>query len=347
MKNIWKLAAAVLAACVLAGVPTYFAVREHNAFRDMSARADSLQTEADSTKEEVESLTKELSDARGQLDSRGRELESVKGELDSASSERDKLASQLEEAQTKIEELSKPAHFDPDGPEYQQLFPDFYAPQPLDASKAPDGVIYLTFDDGPSARTDEVLNILKNENVKATFFIVGRSGAASRDRLRAIANAGHTLGMHSWSHDYKTIYGSVEAFLTDMYEVFKLIRDETGTAPTYYRFPGGSTNSYDYGIYKDIIAEMLRRGFIPCDWNMSAQDATKTPLPASQIVSNVLSAGNVARGVVLMHDSKPRTTTVEALPELIATLRSRGYTFAALTPDVKPVVFNYKNFDVG
>ena len=345
MKNIWKLAAAVLAACMLAGVPAFFAVREHRALGATSARADSLQREAGSAQAEAEGLTKELSDARNRLDSQGAELEAARGQLDSAASERDALAAQLEEAQAKIEELGRTPRFDPDGPAYQQLYPDFYAPQPLDASQAPAKVIYLTFDDGPSVQTGKVLEILERENIKATFFIVGRSGAASPDTLRAMVKAGHTVGMHSWSHEYKTIYASVEAFLEDMYKVFTLIRDETGVTPTCFRFPGGSTNSYDYGIYQDIVAEMLRRGFVPCDWNMSAQDATKTPLPPEQIVANVLSAGNVVRGVVLMHDSKPRATTVEALPDLIAALRQRGYTFAPLTPKVKPVMFNYKNFE--
>ena len=206
-------------------------------------------------------------------------------------------------------------------------------------------VIYLTFDAGPSARTDEILATLAQEDVKATFFIVGSAADGNRAKVKEIFDAGHTVAMHSWSHDYYKIYANTEAFLDDMYKVFCLIRDTTGVAPTFFRFPGGSTNSYDYGIYQDILAEMLRRGFVPCDWNMSAQDATKTPLPPEQIVANVLSAGNVVRGVVLMHDSKPRATTVEALPDLIAALRQRGYTFAPLTPEVKPVMFNYKNFE--
>ncbi len=345
MKNVWKLTAAVLAACVLAGVPSFFALRERKALGELSARADSLQAEAESVKAERDGLARALSDAQDELAGREAELEAIQNALDSAETERDGLASQLQDAQEKIEELSRTPRFDPEGPEYQQLYPDFYAPQPLDASQAPARVIYLTFDDGPSVQTGKVLEILARENIKGTFFVVGRSGAASPDTLRAIVQAGHTVGMHSWSHEYKTIYASVEAFLADMYKVFTLIRDETGVTPTFFRFPGGSTNSYDYGIYQDILAEMLRRGFVPCDWNMSAQDATKTPLPPEQIVANVLSAGNVARGVVLMHDSKPRSTTVEALPDLIAALRERGYSFAALTPEVKPTLFNYKNFE--
>lgn len=238
------------------------------------------------------------------------------------------------------------APFEPEHPYYEDLYPDFYAPQELTASNAPAGIIYLTFDDGPSARTDEILAILEREKIKATFFVVGQTSAANLQRMRDIAEQGHTIAMHSYSHDYKKIYASVEGFLADMYQIFDQIRETTGVTPTFFRFPGGSVNSYNYGIYKDIMAEMLRRGFIPCDWNMSAQDATAKPLPVNDIIANVLNTSNRSRGVVLMHDSVARTTTAEALPEVIRQLRELGFQFEKLTPDVKPIVFAYRSFAV-
>ena len=234
--------------------------------------------------------------------------------------------------------------FEPEHPYYEDLYPDFYAPQELDASNAPAGIIYLTFDDGPSARTDEILAVLARENIKATFFVVGQTSAANLQRMRDIAEQGHTIAMHSYSHNYTKIYASVEAFLDDMYQIFCQIRETTGVIPTFFRFPGGSINSYNYGIYQDIMAEMLRRGFVPCDWNMSAQDATTKPLPVSDIIANVLSTSNRSRGVVLMHDSTARTTTAEALPELIRQLKALGFQFEKLTPDVKPIMFAYRAF---
>ena len=234
--------------------------------------------------------------------------------------------------------------FEPEHPYYENLYPDFYAPQKLTASNAPDGIIYLTFDDGPSMRTDEILAVLDRENIKATFFVVGQTSESNLQRMRDIIDQGHTIAMHSYSHDYVKIYASVEAFLDDMYQIFKQIQDTTGVVPTFFRFPGGSINSYDHGIYEDIMAEMLRRGFIPCDWNMSAQDATAIPLPVSDIIANVLSTSNRSRGVVLMHDSTARTTTAEALPELIRQLKALGFQFEKLTPDVKPIMFGYGSF---
>ncbi len=337
---------AALTASLVFGISRELLVRE---LREQARQArEEYSSAADSLRRELQDAGEERKALRTELDGAALDLEELRGSLGSALADRDELRAELQtveaelsQAEARIEELQTRPVFDPDGPEYQLLYPDFYAPQPLDASSAPEGVIYLTFDDGPSARTDEVLKILEQEGIKATFFIVGRSGASNGGRLRAIAGAGHTLAMHSWSHDYKKIYGSVEDFLADMYEVFKLIRDETCVTPTYFRFPGGSTNAQAYGIIEDIMAEMLRRGFVPCDWNMSAQDATSKPLPASEIISNVLSS-SASRGVVLMHDSSARTTTVEALPGLISALRERGFTFAPLTPDVKPVVFGYR-----
>lgn len=234
--------------------------------------------------------------------------------------------------------------FIPDLPDYAELYPDFYAPQELDAQSVPSGVVYLTFDDGPSPRTDEILATLAREEVKATFFVVGQTKEENLQRMRDIVDQGHTIAMHSYSHNYKKIYASVEAFLDDMYQIFVQIRDTTGVTPTFFRFPGGSVNAYNYGIYQDIMAEMLRRGFVPCDWNMSAQDATKTPLAPEEIVSNILNSAGRSRGIALMHDSAARTTTAQALPEIIRQLRERGFQLDRLTPDIKPILFSYPTF---
>ena len=128
---------------------------------------------------------------------------------------------------------------DADCPKYQSLYPDFYAPQDLDATVVKEKTAYLTFDDGPSDNTDIILQTLQEENVNATFFVVGNSGEKNLARMRRMVQEGHTIGMHSYSHVYSEIYGSVEAYLDDMYRVFKLIRDTTGVTPSCFRFPGG------------------------------------------------------------------------------------------------------------
>jgi len=225
---------------------------------------------------------------------------------------------------------------------YHDKYPDFYAPQPIEATEVNDKTVYLTFDDGPSQRTYEILDILAAEEIKATFFVVGADDEFSKQAMRDIVRQGHTLAMHTYSHQYKKIYASVEAYLDDMYQIFALIKETTGITPTHFRFAGGSVNSYNLQIYQDLISEMLRRGFIPFDWNVSSGDASSTILPVNTITSNVVSgAVKTTRPVVLMHDSYYRTTTVRALPEIISTLKEQGYSFDRLTPQTKPVLFAY------
>ena len=230
-----------------------------------------------------------------------------------------------------------------DPPDYQNLYPDFYAPQPYGATERAENMIYLTFDDGPSDRTDEILAVLAEKNVKATFFVTGKSDEKDKERMRRIVEEGHTIGMHSYSHVYATIYASVESFLDDFYKNFLQIREVTGQSPTVFRFPGGSINGYDGGFYKEVISEMIRRGFVPFDWNISSEDAVTTRIQsASVLTANVVrGARGKVRGFVLFHDSETKTTTPRALGPTIDQLRAMGFEFAAISPSTLPVLYNY------
>ncbi|MBQ2776687.1 MAG: polysaccharide deacetylase, partial [Peptococcaceae bacterium] len=210
---------------------------------------------------------------------------------------------------------------------YANLYPDFYAPQSLSEGVRENGVIYLTFDDGPSARTGEILDVLKEKNVKATFFVIGSQGEANAQLLKRIVDEGHTIAMHTSSHNYTKIYASVEDYLADMYQIFTQIRETTGVTPTLFRFPGGSINNYNSGISHELIAEMLRRGFVPFDWNISSRDAaTVKLLPAEALVNNVVNdAKKMPYGIVLMHDSAAKTTTAKAVGPMIDQLREMGF----------------------
>lgn len=227
---------------------------------------------------------------------------------------------------------------------YQSLYPDFYAPEGYHATDSKDKVIYLTFDDGPSANTDRILDVLKQEGVKATFFVTGRTSETDLQRMKRIVAEGHTIGMHSYSHNYTKIYSSVEAFLDDMYPIFVQIKETTGETPVVFRFPGGSINAYNGDIYQEIIAEMIRRGFVPWDWNISAQDATAKKVTSAQIIANVTGrAAKVNRGVVLMHDSAAKTATAGAVKNMIHQLKDMGFTLDKITPELKPIIFPYKD----
>lgn len=228
---------------------------------------------------------------------------------------------------------------------YQTLYPDFYAPTAYDATTRTANTAYLTFNGGPSACTDALLPLLAQEGVCATFFVSGNTaGDPQYDaRLQAIAAGGHTLGMSSWSGDISAVYTSVEAYLADMYALFTYIKDTTGTAPTVFRFLGGSINSYDAGLYHELIGEMIRRGFVPYDWNLSADGgAGGTQRSAEEIVLHVEDGLiGLDRAVILLHDDATRTATLEAIPGILSVLRQKNFTFAPLTPEVKPVLFAY------
>ena len=224
--------------------------------------------------------------------------------------------------------------------DYTALYPNFYAPEWTGEAVTGGRVCCLSFDDGPSANTDRVLETLDQYGVKATFFVVGTSAsyAENQDRIRRAAAAGHTIGMHSWSHDMNKVYASVESFLAEFSQLFELIHELTGVYPSVYRFPGGSVNGYNTAVRQEIIAEMSRRGFVYFDWNVSAGDSTVTPGAVSDLTENCLRGIGFDLVVMLSHDSAPRTTTAEALPAVIQAYQDAGYTCSTLHPGVAPVV---------
>lgn len=227
-------------------------------------------------------------------------------------------------------------------PEYQALYPELYAAPAERGSIDKDKTVYLTFDDGPSALTPKLLKILDQYQVKATFFVIGKEDEQSRAWMKQIVEGGHTLAVHSYTHDYKTIYSSVEEYLADFDKIYKLIYDATGTYPQIFRFPGGSINSYNGAVYQQIVAEMTRRGFVYFDWNTETGDATAPLVKTSTLIKNGLyDLDGLRRSVMLMHDSAPKTTTVDALPTIIEGYRDAGFTFDRLTPEVLPIVYAY------
>ncbi len=302
----------LLAVIILITVPTVFTVRLSASIREREAAMTEL----------------------------GGEISRLEGELAETEQKLTELANQTDGAPAAL----AAADAAPEAISYQKLYPDFYAPEPYHATQRETGTVFLTFDDGPSKNTSRILEILAEEDVKATFFVTGRTNEKDLQRMRDIVAQGHTLGMHSYTHDYEKIYASVEAFLGDMYRVFTLIRETTGQTPTLFRFPGGSINGHNSGIYQELIAEMVRRGFVPYDWNMSAAD-TADPIPsAEQIVRNVMrNADRVRRGFVLMHDSAARVTTAEAVEDVIKELREKGFRFDRITPETQPVLFDYRD----
>jgi peptidoglycan/xylan/chitin deacetylase (PgdA/CDA1 family) len=228
----------------------------------------------------------------------------------------------------------------PEIPSYQSLYPDLYAEPPSEFVKDID-VAYLTFDDGPSEHTENILWILNKYDIKSTFFFSGGGSDEDKRIMKAAADAGHTIGIHSLSHNYTEVYASVESFLEDFNNTYQSVYEATGVKPVIFRFPGGSINNYNRFVYKEIIAEMTRRGFVYYDWNVSGEDAVEGATWTS-IYNHVLDGAEAHlgdRAIILLHDSKSRTVTV--VEDLIIAMEDMGYHFEPLRNDIMPVTFAY------
>lgn len=198
--------------------------------------------------------------------------------------------------------------------------------------------VYLTFDDGPSENTLKVLDILDRYDIKATFFVV-KANEEYEYIYREIINRGHTLGVHAYLHDLNNIYQSLDTFMTDVSSMRNYLYQVTGVMPKYYRFPGGSSSSHfrELSVY-DAIGYINSLGMVHYDWNSSAQDAVAGGISSQEIIDNVFAdMGKYYNTVVLMHDSMPRDTTVEALPAIIERLLEEGYEIRAIDEETIPV----------
>lgn len=194
------------------------------------------------------------------------------------------------------------------------------------ADRDAEKVVYLTFDDGPSDRvTPKILDVLKDEKVKATFFIVGKNAEKRKYLLKREFDEGHTIGVHSHSHIYKEIYSSEESLLDDIDKCNNIIRNVTGKLSNLYRFPGGS-----YGLSEKFISAVTAHGMQYVDWNASLRDAEIIDATPQQLYESAVATSSTSNRVVLLaHDTTTKTTTAEALRDIIHYFKDNGYAFAA------------------
>lgn len=188
--------------------------------------------------------------------------------------------------------------------------------------------ICLTFDDGPTdSTTPKILDILRKEDIPATFFVIGRQISSRKEILQRTFDDGHAIGIHTYSHEYKQIYASTSALLGDIRRCQKSIRE---VLPEWnsdlYRFPGGEA-----GLSDALISAVKNAGFRICSWNASIEDAVSPNASAEDLYNNaVRSAGEKNHVVLLLHDGVGYRETVRALPKIIEYFRSKGYTFQSL-----------------
>lgn len=210
-------------------------------------------------------------------------------------------------------------------------------------SQTQEKVAYLTFDDGPSPITTEVLDILKAHDVKATFFVVGKSVPGHEAILKRAIAEGHVVGGHTYSHNYRTIYKDLSSFFADLEKGNQLIEKATGIKPTVFRYPGGSTNTVSktyqnaalynnqHTVMSAIKTEAAKRGYTFIDWNITNGDARSSKYTPETALANIKAqVRNQKEIVVLMHDAATKSATAKSLPAVIQFLKEHGYRFETI-----------------
>ena len=207
----------------------------------------------------------------------------------------------------------------------------------------PEGkVIYLTFDDGPGPDTQRLLEVLDRYGVKATFFVTD-SGYPSL--LREITERGHSIGIHTATHNYGQIYANAESYFQDLFQMQQVIREATGVTTTLLRFPGGSSNTVSRNTCKGLMTTLVEAvrdaGFQYFDWNVDSDDAGKAR-KAKTVLENV-QEGVLQNDVsiVLQHDV--HSYSVDAVEDIIVWALNQGYTFAALNENSPGMHHNVYN----
>lgn len=201
-------------------------------------------------------------------------------------------------------------------------------------------VVYLTIDDGPSELTEKYLDLFDQYNVKATFFVTGHDPNYYHV-IKDAYNRGHTIGLHSMTHDYPTIYASEEAFLKDLDEVGQVVKEQIGFVPCFIRFPGGSSNTisedYSPGLMRKLTKTVVEMGYQYYDWNLDTGDGAGYDTPAILASATEETPGSwefdpsIDMNLMLLcHDSATKQSTLDALPTIIEFYQKRGYSFEAI-----------------
>ena len=316
IKNIIFLMIIGLLVCAVA-LLGYFTYDYHQKYTDISARFNAVNADYTNMQNQRDTYAVEVGNVK-------REIESIKTDNQKLKSENEVLVSKDDEYNNKIAALEDD---------------NMYIKRQIERMagvKAVNGkVCYLTFDDGPSNNTLKILDILDNYGVRATFFVVGRG---KLDYLTKMKDAGHTIALHSDTHDYSKMYVSEDAYFADLNALSAKVKAKIGEDVKLVRFPGGSSNqvskAHNEGIMTRLTKLLPEKGYYYFDWNVDSGDASTGLLEKEKIVENVLNGAKNKKSIcVLMHDTASKTTTVEALPEIIEGLWKMGYHFEVLSPE--------------
>ena len=207
--------------------------------------------------------------------------------------------------------------------------------------------IYLTFDDGPSSDiTPQILDVLKSEGVKATFFVEGIYGDDYSEYMKRIVAEGHTIGIHCYTHDYATVYASPEAYFSDLTSAVAKVREITGVESKIIRFPGGGSNQvsrkYTPGIMSYLSQEVQNRGYHYFYWNVASGDTGA--ITSEDVYNNLVNnLGNQGTCVALLHDRSNNDKIVEPVRQFIRYAKANGYKFDKITMETPQVHHGISN----
>lgn len=204
-------------------------------------------------------------------------------------------------------------------------------------------VVYLTFDDGPTGKvTEKILDVLKEHDVKATFFVVGKEIIQREAVLKRIYEEGHSIGLHTYSHNLKSIYASDENFIEEMEKTSEKINEVLGqdVSPKIIRFPGGSSGRLSETLLNKLHDEEYR----VYDWNVSLEDGVNPNLSPTQMFQNAKKCSrSTTKLIILAHCNSNNKNTYNALPQIIKYYKSQGYVFKPIDEKTQEFYYRIKN----
>ena len=208
--------------------------------------------------------------------------------------------------------------------------------------------VYLTFDDGPGSQSGKILDILKKNHVKATFFVTGKEDASSKKIYQRIVKEGHTLAMHSYSHIQDVIYDSKEAFEKDLKQINRCLYEATGVHTKFYRFPGGSSTQNTSLPIQNFIDVLKKNHDLYLDWNVISPDINNANATKEQVVTGVMQGVDAYdTAVVLMYDVADKPMTVKALPSIIKQIKAKNYELLPVDESMILIQHNNGNQEEG
>ena len=208
--------------------------------------------------------------------------------------------------------------------------------------------VYLTFDDGPGSQTGKILDILKKNHVKASFFVTGKEDASSKKIYQRIVKEGHTLAMHSYSHIQDVIYDSKEAFEKDLKQINRCLYEATGVHTKFYRFPGGSSTQNTSLPIQNFIDVLKKNHYLYLDWNVISPDINNANATKEQVVTGVMQGVDAYdTAVVLMYDVADKPMTVKALPSIIKQIKAKNYELLPVDESMILIQHNNGNQEEG